>query len=187
MKIKSDEYDDRDITLKPFIYKSDSTWNYGKKGKAVIIIDHEHKTIDVDIIDGLDPMARDVLLFLLADKDVRLMVRDYQQNGDRQKPFLIRTSCGSSGREDIYINFYTKYGLQTYGKKLLHVSGYGKLNEGFCKMWVGDFAELMACIITESGVSYPVNNAKVLRKISGCKYIKGYYCDNLLNNKSKLL
>lgn len=187
MKIKSIEYDDKDITLKPFTYHSDSTWNYGKKGKAVIIIDHEHKTIDVDIIGGLDPMAWDVLLLLLSDKDVRMLIREYQQDGHRDLPFALRVSCGSSGRSDIYINSYTKYGLQISGKKLLHISGYGKLNEGFQKMWVGDFVELMVFMIKLNKEDFPLGDLKALRRMSGCKYVNGYFSDNTLSTNSKLL
>lgn len=156
-----------------------------KGGKAAIIL-YDDK-IMVEQISGPAPMARDVILFLLADKDIRYMIRQYQQDGYRQNRFALRETLGISGRMDIYINFYTKNGCQIDGKKLLHVSQYGKLNEGWHTMWIGDFVELVAYIMERSEASYELSNPKRLRHMSNCKYIKGYFNDDAQSKISKII
>lgn len=120
--------------IKPFTFESKTICDIEKQGKAALIIDTEEETINVDIISGPAPYAEDIMFFLLGDKDVRLLIKKYQQNGHRKYKFNLRTSSGFSGREDVYINYYTDYGLQIKGKKLLHISQYEKLNEGWIEM-----------------------------------------------------
>lgn len=173
--------------VKPFKYKTEETWTSQSHGTAALVLDLAEQEIDIDITSGALPMAREVILFALADKDVRRMIKEYQQETKkRDMPFKLRTSYGSSGREDIYINYYTNYGLQLCGKKLLHISQYGKLNEGWKKMGIGDFVELVAYLMAESRANYALNNARRLRRLSGCRYIKGFFDDDATCKVSKI-
>lgn len=176
------------VVLKPFCYTSEpcgisSSWN--EKGVGTLILDTNCNTIDVDIVSGPAPYYADVILFLLADKDVRLMIRSYQQE-KRSELFSVRISYGNLCRRDIYINYYNKYGLQTGGKRLLYVSCYGKLNKGWNKMWVGDFVEMVPHILGESTMSR-LNDPGYIRHFSECHYIKGYFDDSATRSVSKII
>lgn len=128
------------IVMKPFAIKGEGYWNEAKKlSKGVLRIFPETLEIEVQMLSGCDPLACDLINFIVNDKDVRLLILAYQQIG-RIKPYAIRISQGMSGREDIYINFYDKYGLEVGGKHLLHITCAGKMNE-IKKMYIGDFAE----------------------------------------------
>lgn len=178
-------YKEDGMIVKPFYYYSTTIYGKDSRGTAAIIIDQCNRTVDIDLTAGAMPFARDVILFLLSDKDVRLLIRKYQQ-GKRHELFSIRVSAGFSGRHDIYINYYNKHGLQTGGKKLLHVSQYGKLNEGWRKMYIGDFVEMIASLMEQSNSDYDLSNPKRLLSLSGCQYIKGYFCDSAACDVSKI-
>lgn len=184
-------YKDQEHIVKPFRYKS-LNWNwmgghYNEKGYGAIVINTYNNTIDVDMLSGPAPYASDIILFLLSDRHVRLMIRKYQQAHKRDKYYAIRASTGSSGRQDIYINYYNGLGLQTGGKKLLHKSCYDKLNEGWIKMPIGDFVELVAFLMEKSDADYDLKDARRLRKLSGCRYVKGYFCDDTTTKISKII
>ena len=93
------------------------------------------------MLSGCDPWYKDLLNFVLADKDVRRLIRNYQ-NSTRVERYAINISSGMSGRQDVYINFYDEYGLQVRGKHLLHISCCDKL-WGISKIYVGDLVEAM--------------------------------------------
>lgn len=156
--------------IKGFEYWSDSIWTGKGKGVAALILDDESKTIDISQVSGKTPEAFDVIAFILSDRDVRRMIKEYQQS-ERCHLFAINRTSGMSGREDFYINFYDEYGIQFKGKKLLHVSGSGKLNEGWKEMYVGDFVELVAYL---GGRGRKIGSRKQTLKKSGCKYVKLY-------------
>lgn len=185
------KYKEYATVVKPFRYTS-LNWAsmseyYNDKGHGAIVIDTCDNTIDVDILSGPDPYVRDIILFLLSDKDVRLMIRKYQQSRKRDRNYALRASTGSSGRQDIYINYYNSLGLQTGGKKLLHKSCFDKLNEGWIKMQVGDFVELVAFLMEQSEAEYDLKDARQLRKLSGCRYVRGYFCDDATQSVSKII
>lgn len=169
------------MSVKPFQYVSQYCNNIGTG--AIIL---EDDTIDVDFFTGPAPYARDIILFLLSDKDVRRMIKKYQA-GTQEELFELRTSRGSSGRQDIYINYYADYRLQTHGKKLLHVSSLGKINDGWNKMTIGEFAELVAYLMCNSDVDYDLRNRRKLWKLSGCRYRKGYYSSTATSKRCTLL
>ena len=75
-----------------------------------------------------------------------------------------------SGRSDLYINFYNNWGLQTRGKKLMHISCVGKLNWGWYKMYVGDFAEIVAYLSTKNRHEYIV-----LKELLSLRDTQKYY------------
>lgn len=170
-------YKEYGVIVKPFTFLYGG--NYGiKKGKAVLIIEPFRDMIDVVMMSDAAPMAIDIILFLLADKDVRLLIKQYQQ-GTRTRPYKIRESTGVSGRSDLYINFYNDLGIQTSGKKLMHISCMGKINLGWERMYAGDFAELVAYISKKAEYAELVEliaaGPKILRQKSLCRYCKGYF------------
>lgn len=128
------------IVMKPFAIKGEGYWNEAKKlSKGVLRIFPETMEIEVQMLCGCDPLACDLINFVTNDKDVRLLILAYQQIG-RIKPYAINVSQGMSGREDIFINFYDKYGLEVGGKHLMHITCANKM-DGIKKMYIGDFAE----------------------------------------------
>lgn len=130
----------KEIIMKPFEMEGAGYWN-DPKGvtKGVLRIFPVTMEIEVEMFSGCNPLASDLFNFIIKDKDVRLLIRQYQQSG-RKIPYAINISSGMSGREDVYINFYDKYGLEICGKHLLHISCAGKTG-GIKRMYIGDFAE----------------------------------------------
>ena len=146
--------------LKPFEIDGVSTWvNAKRRTLCVLRVFKDEMSLEVETLKGCDPNVADLINFVLSDKDVKLLIRQYQQS-KRVVPFAINGTTGMSGRVDIYINFYDKYGLQTSGKHLMHVSCYGKV-ERIKKIYIGDFVEMV----------YECNFPRY--KSSG-KYIKPY-------------
>lgn len=138
------------FVMKPFEIDGESSWCEAKRrSKGVLRIWPEEKTIEVKMVSGCDPWYKDLLNFVLADKDVRRLIRNYQ-NSSRIERYAINISSGMSGRQDVYINFYDEYGLQIRGKHLLHVSCYDKL-WGIPKIYVGDLVEAMYAMNIKSG------------------------------------
>ncbi len=178
-------YKENGRIIKPFRY--DAGDNRREKGEGALIINTQCNTIDVKFFKGPMPFGEDIIMFILADRDVRRMIRSYQQNG-RVVPYSLRHTIGMSGRYDVYINFYTPFGLQIRGKKLFHESCFDKLNEGWYEMYIGDFVELF-CHLQSFYLKYKFEcmNPRVLRKRSRVRYIPGYFCDTASTNVSKII
>ena len=85
-----------------------------------------------------------------------------------------------SGREDIFMTFgYKKGGFATTRTmKLCHISGFGRLNEGFgnkeSRMYIGDFVELVAFM----GLTDDMD-VQSLRKKAGVKYIRPKFAEEI--------
>jgi hypothetical protein len=138
------------FVMKPFEIDGESSWCEAKRrSKGVLRIWPEEKTIEVKMLSGCDPWYKDLLNFVLADKDVRRLIRNYQ-NSSRIERYAINISSGMSGRQDVYINFYDEYGLQIRGKHLLHISCCDKL-WGIPKIYVGDLVEAMYTMNVQPG------------------------------------
>ena len=128
--------------MKTFEIDGESSWCEAKRrSKGVLRIWPEEKSIEVKILSGCDPLYKDLLSFVLSDRDVRRLIRNYQ-NSERVEKYAINVTSGMSGRQDVYINFYDEYGLQVRGKHLLHISCCDKL-WGISKIYVGDLVEAM--------------------------------------------
>ena len=139
-----------EFIMKPFEIDGSSSWCEAKRrSKGVLRIWPESQTIEVEMFAGCDPYYLDMLNFVLADKDVRRLIRNYQKSS-RIERYAINVATGMSGRQDVYINFYDKYGLQIRGKHLLHVSCYDKL-WGIKKIYVGDLVEAIYAMNVQPG------------------------------------
>lgn len=136
--------------MKTFEIDGESSWCEAKRrSKGVLRIWPEEKSIEVKILSGCDPLYKDLLSFVLSDRDVRRLIRNYQ-NSTRVERYAINVSSGMSGRQDIYINFYDEYGLQVRGKHLLHISCCDKL-WGIKKIYVGDLVEAIYAMNVQPG------------------------------------
>ena len=102
----------------------------------------------------------------------------YCQQDDDEKvvPFKVWKTEGRTGRHDIFITRgYEKGGfLVTRTQKLCHISQFGRLNEGFDPIYIGDFVEMCSFL----GLTDDMN-VKSLRKKAGVKYIKPRFAEEL--------
>lgn len=134
-------------------------------------VDSYENTISVWHLKGAKPLVKNLFYALLADRDVRRLIKQYQDTG-RKYPYKIWNRCSLFCWEDWFISIGKSIGdfLVTDTKKLIHVSMDGKLNSGFgdrdSSMYIGDFVEL--CIAM--GLTKTLSR-RDLKKLSGVKYI----------------
>lgn len=160
---------------------SPSDWSTSDATYAIVglEIDTWEKTIEVQFLKGSMPYANNLFLALLADRDVRRLIKEYQDT-KRTTRYKMWSSVGMSGREDIFMTFgYELSGFAvTKTKKLCHISGFGRLNEGFgdakSQMYIGDFVELVVFM----GLTDDMN-VRSLRKRAGVKYIRPKFSEEI--------
>ena len=166
---------------KEMMIYSPSDWVTSKAKWATVGLEINtfEKTIEVQFLKGSMPYANNLFWALLADRDVRRLIKKYQEN-ERIVPYKIWSTSGMSGREDIFMTLGHKMGgfAKTKTMKLCHISGFGRLNEGFgnkeSKMYIGDFVELVVFMgLTED------MNVKALRKKAGVKYIRPKFAEEI--------
>ncbi len=163
---------------------SPSCWMTCKATYATVGIEvnTRERTIEVQFLKGSMPYAENLFLALLADRDVRRLIEEYQRS-TRTRKYKIWSTEGMSGRKDIFMSFAYKYANFAVTKtiKLCHISGYGRLNEGFgnelSRMYIGDFVELVAYM----GLVDGSDDMKVrsLRKRAGVKYIRPKFAEEV--------
>lgn len=148
------------------------------KGKEAVSfvgfkVDAYEKTISVWHLKGAKPEVDTLFYALLADRDVRRLIKQYQNTG-RKYPYKIWNRYCQSCCEDWFITIGESIGdfLLTDTKKLLHVSMEGKLNAGFgdnkeSSMYIGDFAELCVTMGLTGNM-----NRRYLKKLSGVRYVR---------------
>lgn len=159
---------------------SPSSWGTCNATYATIglEIDTWYNTIKVHFLKGSMPYAENLFWALLADRDIRRLIVKYQES-KRDELYKIWMTSGVSGREDYFMTVGQKIGgfATTRTKKLCHISGFGRLNEGFgykSKMYIGDFVELVAFMgLTED------MNVKSLRKKAQVKYIRPKFVEEI--------
>lgn len=143
-------------------------WNEAGYGWLVI----EEENVGYKHCNGKMPYAYDVLCLMLADKDVRRLIRDYAHS-NRKKVYYIDCKEGMSECMDFYIVFPEFFGGEWHvvkRKKLMHVSCSYKINEEIPPMYIGDFVELIAYIKKRYG-GFEQMDRKIMRRLSGAKYI----------------
>jgi hypothetical protein len=167
------------VLVKPFSCEGKETWcDSAKRTQGALRIYPESEEIEVSIFNGCDPFVNDILCFVLKDRDIQMLIRNYYQKG-RKHPYSIRHSFGQSGREDIYINFPDKTGLIVKGKHLLHISCFGKIS-GIKKIYIGDFMEMFAEGMQNES-SFMSHNFCYT-----CKYEKPYFAKDATVKVSRL-
>lgn len=167
----------RKATVKKEIeLQTDSIWSSVDFSRLGLEINYSQMTVAIYELKGGSPYASDLIQALLSDKDVRRLIRMYQEKG-RKNYYKIHHRVGMSGCEDFWIQVGIQNGSffrKLKSKNLLHISCEGKLNEGWgdeenC-MYIGDLVELVKYIgLTET------MDVKVLRKKSKVKYVKLRY------------
>ncbi len=132
----------------------------------------EEENVGYKHCNGEMPYAYDVLCLMLADKDVRQLIRDYAQS-KRKKVYYIDCKEGMSECMDFYIIFPEFFGGEWHivkRKKLMHVSCFTKINEEIPLMYIGDFVEMIAYIHKRYG-GFEQMARKVLFRHSKAKYV----------------
>ena len=169
--------------VKSFVCRGEESWcrRNSRLTLGALIIYPDTMEISVSIFKGVQPYFSDIIKFMLQDKDVRLLIHQYQQKG-RKKLFSMRCSKGLSGREDYYINFPDEETrLVIDGKHLLHISCFGKIS-GIQKMYIGDFVELVSCICKNTDFMLLTRKQKNV-----CKYVKPYFAYDASTEVSKII
>lgn len=158
--------------------------SYDEKSIVGVEINPDTLEIGIHLLKGNCPYVTNLFTALLADKDIRKLILEYQEKG-REKSYKMWHTSGMSGRTDYFITIGNIVGRFTVPKTkhLLHVSCADKLNEGFgdreSKMYIGDFVELVAYMGWDiRGIS-----PKKLRKKSGVKYIRPHYVEETWGGK----
>ena len=161
---------------------SPSDWGDGKYSIVGLYVNMQDETIGIELLDGTMPFVKNLFWALLADRDIRLMIEEYQfrnsQYVEKEKvvPFKVWKTEGITGRQDIFITRgYAKGGfLVTRTKKLCHISQFGRLNEGLDPIYVGDFVEMCAFL----GLTDEMK-VRRLRKKAKVKYIRPRFVEEL--------
>ena len=129
--------------------KSPATWGTSNEEYSIVGLEVNtwDNTIGVVHLKGTMPLAKELFWALLADRDVRRLIREYQKK-ERQEKYKMWDKTGISGCQDIFMTFGEQVGnfAVTRTIKLCHISCFERLNEGFGdendRMYIGDFVEL---------------------------------------------
>ena len=179
----------RGIIRKEMRIYGPTTWTDSIYSIIGIEIDTESSSIKVDFLMGAIPMAENLFLALLADRDVRRLIKEYQEIGRCQgQKYRVWSTTGVSGREDIFLTTGRTVGgfAMTRTIKLCHISQFGKLNEGFgdkdSSMYVGDFVELAVYM----GLTDDMSVKGLRKKAGGFKYLKPKFAEEIADFKEEV-
>lgn len=166
-----------DSLVKPFSIENGGGWcRSDRRSKGVLTLHPDTLEIECHTVSGGDPNFWDLINFIMADKDIRLMVKIYQQKG-RTLPYYMRVREGMSGCVDVWINFVDpKTGLQTEGKYLGGYSCFEK-TAGIRRLYIGDFVEMIA----------ELGYARFDHHETSAKYEKPYFASEFGTAVSKLI
>ena len=153
--------------------KSPATWGTSNEEYSIVGLEVNtwDNTIGVVHLKGTMPLAKELFWALLADRDVRRLIREYQKK-ERQEKYKMCDKTGISGCQDIFMTFGEQVGnfAVTRTIKLCHISCFERLNEGFGdendRMYIGDFVEL--CVYLGLTKNMRVRD---LRKKAKVKYL----------------
>ena len=153
--------------------KSPATWGTSNAEYSIVGLEVNtwDNTIGVVHLKGTMPLAKELFWALLADRDVRRLIREYQKK-ERQEKYKMWDKTGISGCQDIFMTFGEQVGnfAVTRTIKLCHISCFERLNEGFGdendRMYIGDFVEL--CVYLGLTKNMRVRD---LRKKAKVKYL----------------
>lgn len=170
----------RGIIRKEMRIYGPTTWTDSIQSTVGVEIDTEERSIKLDFLMGAMPMAESLFLALLADRDVRRLIKGYQEIGRYQK-YRVWSTTGKTGREDIFLTTGRTVGgfAITRTIKLCHISQFGKLNEGFgdkdSSMYVGDFVELAVYM----GLTDDMSVKGLRKRAGGVKYLKPKFAEEI--------
>lgn len=162
------------IIRKEIRIASPTRWGDDEKSLYSIVgieINTMEDTIGCVHLMGTMPLAKELFLALLADRDVRRLILEYQKK-ERQERYKMWEKTGISGCRDIFVTFGEAVGnfAVTRTIKLCHISCFDRLNEGFGnrnnKMYIGDFVELCVYLGLTGNMK-----VRTLRKRAKVKYL----------------
>lgn len=166
-----------------------TTWTDSIQSTVGVEIDTEERSIKLDFLMGAVPVAENLFLALLADRDVRRLIKGYQEIGRCQgQKYRVWSTTGVSGREDIFLTTGRTVGgfAMTRTIKLCHISQFGKLNEGFgdkdSSMYVGDFVELAVYM----GLTDDMSVKGLRKRAGGVKYLKPKFAEEIADFKEEV-
>lgn len=162
-----------------------TTWTDSVYSIVGVEIDTEERSIKLDFLMGAMPMAENLFLALLADRDVRRLIKGYQEIGRCQgQKYRVWSTTGMSGREDIFLTTGRTVGgfAITRTIKLCHISQFGKLNEGFGSMSIGDFVELAVFM----GLTDDMSVKGLRKRAGGVKYLKPKFAEEIADFKEEV-
>lgn len=175
----------RGIIRKEMRIYGPTTWTDSIQSTVGVEIDTEERLIKLDFLMGAIPMAENLFLALLADRDVRRLIKEYQEIGRCQgQKYRVWSTTGVSGREDIFLTTGRTVGgfAITRTIKLCHISQFGKLNEGFGSMDIGDFVELAVYM----GLTDDMSVKGLRKKAGGVKYLKPKFAEEIADFKEEV-
>lgn len=175
----------RGIIRKEMRIYGPTTWTDSIQSTVGVEIDTEERAIKIDFLMGAIPMAENLFLALLADRDVRRLIKEYQEIGRCQgQKYRVWSTTGRSGREDIFLTTGRSIGgfAKTRTIKLCHISQFGKLNEGFGSMDIGDFVELAVYM----GLTDDMSVKGLRKKAGGVKYLKPKFAEEIADFKEEV-
>ena len=148
--------------------------NETKKGTGILTVDTCAWTVEFKHLTGPNPSTDDLLTFVLSDKTVRAVIKEYQKKG-RVKDYAIRIKQ-HKGINEVYINFYYN-AVFTNGKYLLYSSCFKQTLE-FLRQYIGDFVEMVVKLQEEDPDVFHTNSfvRKHLRSKST------FMCEKTYNN-----
>lgn len=143
------------------------------KGTGILTVDTCAWTVEFKHLTGPNPSTEDLLAFVLSDKTVRAVIKEYQKKG-RVKDYAIRIKQ-HNGINEVYINFYYN-AVFTNGKYLLYSSCFKKTWE-LPRQYIGDFVEMVVKLQEEYPDVFHTKSfdRKYLRSKSTFRYEKTYH------------
>lgn len=154
-------------------YVSETLSGNIKKSHGVLHIDRFKKTISFVSFRDPAPKVQDFLYFILSDKTVRDLIRDYQKT---ERVLNYKISTRGQSATHVFINFY-HYGIYSHRKNLISWSCNDKVYD-IENLYVGDLVEMIV-YFNECQPSYlpSIENfdRKWLRSRTTFRYVKCEY------------
>ena len=171
--------------IKKVSYVSETLSGNIKQSYGVLRIDKIRKSVNFVSFRDPAPKVQDFLYFILSDKTIRDMIRDYQKT---ERVLNYKISARGQSATHIFINFY-HYGIYSHRKKLISWSSQSKVYD-IHNLYIGDLVE-MVVFFNESQPSYlpSIENfsRKWLRSRTTFKYVKCEYEEGTTNYVSSII
>lgn len=119
-------------------YVSETLSGNTRKSYGVLHTDRFKKTISFVSFKDPAPKIQDFLYFILSDKTVRDMIKDYQKT---ERVLNYKISAHGQSATHININFY-HYGIYSHRKNLMRWSSEDKIYDVH-NLYVGDLVEMI--------------------------------------------
>ena len=154
--LKSTRYENGKYVDKKLSYRSIPSNIDGntkeRVGYGILSINHIALTVEFTHFKGVDPTIEDLLYFIFSDKDVRKMIRCYQDTERNTEYMIDLKDAEDSIATKVFINFYKK-GIFHSRKFLFKWSDNKKIHR-LEPIYIGDLVEAVAYFARST--SFPV-------------------------------